>query len=347
MTDRIREKMSELHRGSSALARQVCNVVFPLQRMIAGLISAGLSSGAQLDRQLRAWNGVIPGQSDPIYQEFLRQEIEYWRNPAHGDEDSLVDNDEHPQRSQQLREYYNRIVTGSPQLTKLEMLRRRGPFEHALALGHLPGLEAMVASGLARKWTFNSITGRFIGAMTGQDNVTFINEDLNFASLAENRYDLIVCDGVLHHLVHLDSLVAQVNRALTSNGIFFVNEYIGEERFRWRNEKRSYVNTLLAELPLNCLAHKFTSVDVIHFARLSPFEAVTSTQIPSLLDAHLTPVEKVRKGYGVLFPALLFLKPRYLTTDNAIVARLIEADEDSLAHGVLPAALSGIFGKKQ
>ena len=56
---------------------------------------------------------------------------------------------------------------------------------------------------------------------------------------------------MLHHIVNIEHLLAQVARALTPNGVFFVMEYMGEERFKWTPEKTRFLNGLLADLPLS------------------------------------------------------------------------------------------------
>jgi SAM-dependent methyltransferase len=332
---------------ASRVSQAISRLTFPLQKAIASLTARKFSSWARNDRWLnqlgRRGERIILSKTDPTYQAFLKSEIEYWQKPARGDTQTIHGNDEHPNRSRKLREYWNELVTGSPRLSKIEMLSQMGPFENALTLGHFPGLEEIMAGSVAKRWTFNSITGRFADAQAGRP-VTIIREDLNFANFKENEYDLIVCEAILHHIVNLDHLLSQINRALTPDGRFVVIDYVGEERFLWKEEKRRFINGLLAQIPLKYVSHQFAGIDSIHFTSLSPFEAVTSTRIPGALKEHVG-LGEMREGYGVLFPALLFLKARYLSEDNPIIDLLIEADRESKKYGVQPSAVAGVFTK--
>jgi SAM-dependent methyltransferase len=331
---------------SSSLTRRLCRTVHPVQSLAASVLAGCFSDCARFDRWRSAHpGGRVPNQADPAYQGYLKKEMEYWRNPPHGDEETVHGNDEHPRRHLRLREHWNRLITGSPDKDKVRMLRERGPFDHALALSHCPGLEALMAAGVAERWTYNSITGRFTGLPLSEDRVTVVTEDLNFVQLEECAYDLIIGEGVLHHIVNADNLMIQVNRALRPDGIFYVMEYVGEERFKWRPEKRRYLNGLLATIPLEYLRYKFASVDIIRLGRLSPFEAVTSTRIPDLLAEYLSPIEE-RTGYGVLFPALEFLKERYLVQENPALDLLLQADQECERHNVLPSTLVGMYQKR-
>lgn len=338
--------METLTPRSSWFDRAIARVAFPAQRVIADWTTCKLSDWAKNERWLNqlAMEGSrrIPDKADPIYQHFLQREIAYWQKPAYGDTETVYAED-HPDRHPKLRAYWNKLVSGSEDECLTEMLQRMGPFGKAIALGHFDGLEAAMAGGVAHHWTFNSITGRF--TVAAPENASIVSEDLNFARLKENEYDLIVCVGILHHIVNLDDLLAEVNRALSPGGRFVVVEYIGEERFYWSKEKREYINRILASLPPKYQRFPFAGLDAIHLGRLSPFEAVSSTRIPAALERHLQCLES-RQGYAVMFPTLQFLKARYLSQDTPVIDLLIQADREAGEHGVQPAVLSGVYGKR-
>lgn len=321
---------------------------YPLQNGIANLTSRKFSDWAKADQWLNQsldnGNLHISSKDDTTYQAFLKKEIEYWQKPAHGDSQTLHGDEDHPDRNPKLREYWNRFLSGSPALSTVAMFKEMGTFDKALTLGHFAGMEEIMSSGVAKHWTFNSITGRFTDSSEARDTA-IISEDLNFASFKEDEYDLIVCSAILHHIVNIDQLLAEINRALKPGGRFVVLDYIGEERFCWKEEKRKYINDLLANIPPKYLRFPYASIDAVHLTRLSPFEAVTSTRLPELLEEHLDPIE-VRKGYGVLFPTLQYVRERYLSEDNPILERLIQADHDSIEAGLQPSALSGVYQKR-
>lgn len=327
--------------------RTFSRMVYPIQKSIVDLTSCKFSTWVEnerwLDQLADSNERRIPSKTDPTYQAFLKKEIEYWSDSEFGNTET-VRCEEHPDRNKKLRAYWNELITGSPDVSRAEMFHRMGPFDQAMTLGHFGGLEQLVASSVAKQWTFNSLTGRFTDSIEMQ-NASLISEDLNFANFKENTYDLIVCEAMLHHLVNVDDLLATINRALTPNGRFVVLDYIGEERFLWKEEKRKYINNILANIPPKYQKYPFAGIDAVHFVRLSPFEAVTSSRIPELLERHLQPIE-VRKAYGVLFPLTQFLRDRYLSEDNPVVDLLIQADRDASQYGVQPSAISGVFQKR-
>lgn len=324
------------------------SVSFPTLRKMAALTTFRFSAWAKNEAWIRqlARNGErqIPNQSDPTYQAFLKKEIAYWQKPAHGDTGQIYGNEEHPARNPKLRAYWNTLMSGSPTVSRVDMLRRLGPVDKALTLGHFHGLEEVMASGVAKHWTFNSITGRFTDGAPTQ-GVAITSEDLNFACFKENEYDLIVSMAILHHIVNVDQLLEQINRALTPNGRFVVLDYIGEERFQWREDKRQFINGLLRRIPPKYLRFPFAGIDAVHLGRLSPFEAVTSTRLPAAFERHLRPLE-VRTGHAVLFPTAQYLRARYLSEDNPIVDQLIEADREATQLGLQPAAIAGVYAKR-
>ena len=61
----------------------------------------------------------------------------------------------------------------------------------------------------------------------------FIRSDLNFARLPERAYDVIWSSGCLHHIVNLEHLFAEVERALRPGGLFAFRDYVGERRMQF------------------------------------------------------------------------------------------------------------------
>jgi len=54
--------------------------------------------------------------------------------------------------------------------------------------------------------------------------------DLNFAELQPDSFDFILCHGILHHLINLEFILAQINRALTRDGIVLIYELRGRRQ---------------------------------------------------------------------------------------------------------------------
>lgn len=111
-------------------------------------------------------------------------------------------------------------------------------------------------------------------------------------------------DQSLHHFAHLESLYANVHRALKPDGYFVLNEYIGPSRFQWTDRQLEAANALLSVLPpryrlrwqdhsLKRRVHRPSRLSMILF---DPSEAVESDKIVPNLDKFFTIVE--RRDYG-------------------------------------------------
>ena len=60
-------------------------------------------------------------------------------------------------------------------------------------------------------------------------SVTYHAADLNTLELPPDAYDIIAVKGTLHHLPHVDHIVAQMQRALRPGGLLWVSDSDGEE----------------------------------------------------------------------------------------------------------------------
>jgi len=144
---------------------------------------------------------------------------------------------------------------------------------------------------------------------------------------------LILCHGVLHHLIKLEHVLYQINRALKSNGLFLVYEYIGESRWQFDEER------------LEFLRRHFTG---IRFNRppawsVRGFESIRSGDLLSLIQAQFgdKTVRAVLYG-GAYFPFII-------TTTGEADDRLCEVialDEEISSDGSLAACYHmGLYRK--
>ncbi len=59
------------------------------------------------------------------------------------------------------------------------------------------------------------------------DCISYVCADLNNSDWAEDKYDLVIAYGALHHLENLDMVLDGVYRCLNPGGLLFSHEYIG------------------------------------------------------------------------------------------------------------------------
>jgi 2-polyprenyl-3-methyl-5-hydroxy-6-metoxy-1,4-benzoquinol methylase len=60
-------------------------------------------------------------------------------------------------------------------------------------------------------------------------SVTYAPVDMNHLQLPAETYDIIVVKGVLHHLINLDHVIAEIRKALKPGGLLWVDDTNGDE----------------------------------------------------------------------------------------------------------------------
>lgn len=82
----------------------------------------------------------------------------------------------------------------------------------------------------------------------GYDNVTYVAADLNTDSF-EGQFDYIIAEGVLHHIVNIESCLKMLSSILKPNGYFILVEFEGPVRFQLPEHQVRWINAALGILP--------------------------------------------------------------------------------------------------
>ncbi len=193
---------------------------------------------------------------------------------------------------------------------------------HLLGTGFAPSFEAVELSPAANRCA-GERDGR-IGALSG---------DLNFVQLPERRYDFILCHGILHHLINLEHVLGQIDRALTSDGVLLVYEYVGENRWQFGSARLEAVGRAV---PGACIRSPRR-----HAVR--GFESVRSGDLLGLLDHQFGARCERAVGYGgVYFPFVVGADDRAMH----LIDGVIRADEAAAQSGELtPCYHMGVYRK--
>jgi SAM-dependent methyltransferase len=80
------------------------------------------------------------------------------------------------------------------------------------------------------------------------ENVRFVLADLNTDQF-EGHFDLIVAEGVLHHLKNLDACLQRLHSALSAEGLLIAVEFEGPFRFQLPDQQVQWINAALNVLP--------------------------------------------------------------------------------------------------
>ncbi|MCB0993845.1 MAG: methyltransferase domain-containing protein, partial [Acidimicrobiales bacterium] len=139
--------------------------------------------------------------------------------------------------------------------------------------------------------------------------ITYSHGDLNDLVLEEDRFDLVVARGCLHHVLRLEHLADQIATTLRPGGVLWVDDYVGETQFQYDDERLEVVNYLLALLPERYRYDVVNQrlVEQVHRREpgnlSSPFESIRSGDI---LDVFLDRFEVVA---GHQYRSVLHLVP--------------------------------------
>lgn len=77
-----------------------------------------------------------------------------------------------------------------------------------------------------------------------EGRIEFYKEDFFTSEYRNMKFDLVFWDNSLHHMPDVYDAVKVSKEVLKQDGIFFCNDYIGESRFQWSDEKLNYVNQI-------------------------------------------------------------------------------------------------------
>jgi SAM-dependent methyltransferase len=243
---------------------------------------------------------------DPTYRQTAAAEAEFWSRPHPFGLESLEKTDgEGP-----VDRYVNERFTGNPQLGWHETIAGCQQFRRGLMLGTTAlKLEARILEmNPALHLTFIDISAGPLQRRTEAFAQRFPGRvatrvaDLNFLALEPNSVDLVVSSGTVHHVTNLEYLAAQIDRALTPEGWFFLQDYVGEPRFMPSAEKKRVFETIYTRDLLR--QHGRQQGLIWHDSSdLSPFCAIRSNEILAVLRQHLREVD-VHTASALVIPLL-------------------------------------------
>lgn len=242
--------------------------------------------------------------TDPEYRRLAAAEAEYWAQPHPFGLESV----ERTQADGPVDRWANARFTDDPRIPWEQTVAARGPFRRGLVLGtsaldvearllatnpdlHLTFVD-ISPGALARRQTI--LGARFPGRVATE------TADLNFVELSPASFDVIASSASIHHVINLEHLADQINRALTPDGWFFLQDYVGEPRFQFEPEKRRVVERFVEEATppeRRCEMRWMDESD------LSPFCGLRSDEVLPVMRSHLRE-ESVRTA-GALSVALM------------------------------------------
>ncbi len=185
-----------------------------------------------------------------------------------------------------------------------------GTGEHELVFAQLGGFHSIQAYDISLERVERAYEKA--QQMKLGDVIDFHIGDVGKIDYSEEQYDVAWVNQSLHHCSPVSTVLARINRALKSDGLFFVNEFVGPCRFQWTARQLEAIEALLTLLPQSYRREWGTGrvkTTVVRPSRLSmvlsdPSEAPESAQIPELLRRTFEIVEF--KEYGGTLLHMLF-----------------------------------------
>ncbi len=235
-----------------------------------------------------------------------------------------------------VRKRWNRLISGDSQIDSYEYMCRKywahkkslralvlgcGEGSRVLRWAETHKFDCIDAYDLSESRIQSAVD---LAGKKGYGNViNFYVEDVFKIKAPENFYNVIICEGSLHHFSPLDTILSRVNYFLKPDGDFVVNEFVGPTRFQWTNRQMEIVNALLAIFPTQYKTlwnSRYTKLELIRPGKLSmilkdPSEAIESSRILPLLKNIFNVVEI--KGYGgtILHLLLSGIAHHFLSSD--------------------------------
>lgn len=152
--------------------------------------------------------------------------------------------------------------------------------------------------------------------------------DVNTTSLPPETFDLIFSNHSLHHFLELEHVMTQVHDALTPNGLFILEEFVGPTQFQWTDAQIDVVRTLMALIPEELRMLRWNAVKpyegrptVADVVAASPFESIRSAEIVPLFQRFFRVIEL--RPLGGTLQHLLY---------NGIVHNFTLDRRDAIAH---------------
>lgn len=181
--------------------------------------------------------------------------------------------------------------------------------------------------------------------------------DVNTASLPAAHYDLIFSCHSFHHFLELEAVMEQVHQALTPQGFFVLEEYVGPTQFQWTDAQMNVVKSLLSLLPARYRILPWQAIkqqegrprrkDVV---AASPFESIRSADIYPLFQRYFDVV--LLRPLGGTLQHLLYngIMQNFAPADEAAsryIRGIFMLEDQLIEAGLLPSDFMLLIGRRK
>lgn len=172
----------------------------------------------------------------------------------------------------------------------------------------------------------------------------------------EGRFDLVVANGVIHHLEGLERIFDLIDQVLTDNGLLYLDEYVGPSRFQWTDQQLRIINRLLDRLspelrhdlvlPELGVRPEVTRPAVSELIAADPSEAARSAEIRNLLRDRFQVIEERPWGGAIVHQLFNRIMGNFSGHDD-LVRVIMELDAILTDEGVVDSDfLWGVYARR-
>ncbi len=204
--------------------------------------------------------------------------------------------------------------------------------------------EEIVAIDLSPK----VLEGARASAAAVHAQVRYLQADMNRLPVGQpgfepGSYDAVLGVSSVHHCAELEHLYASVSTLLAPRGWFYLDEYVGPDRFQWPDHQVRCMNQLLDLLPERLrttrdgrLKGNLWRPSIEEVAAVDPSEAVRSSELLPLLEPWFEVLERRPYGGAILRVVLADIAQNFGdAAAEPYLQSLIEAEEDLFRMGRL------------
>lgn len=278
-----------------------------------------------------------------VYEQMAKRESEVWG--------AILPEWERSQAKAEDMAASAELRVGRHQAGLVNVAQERGlKFQRGLTLGSGAGrLErSLLKAGICA--SFHGIDVAAEAVKTAQETaareglpLTYEVGDLNFITLPESTYDLVVAQTSLHHVLQLEHVAEQVHKTLRRGGYFWVHDFIGETQGQYDEKRLQLVNQVLKCLPEKFRQNKVSGRLVQQVRRpmpgglMSPFECIRSAEIVPVLEHWFTIEWKAEFGAFMQLVAPPGTRAAYLENEDtkALFETLLLLDRTCIDAGVV------------
>lgn len=184
----------------------------------------------------------------------------------------------------------------------LVSLRAPKPRENVLELGCLTGKK--IRSIRAKKqYGIDIAEGAIAEGKKLYPELDLRVMDLNAPTPIGVKFDLIMVNGVLHHIANLEACADWIVEHLSPRGVLIASEYTGPVRYRYSRAEVAAINEAVALLPAD-LRETFDPASLNKKLAADPSESIRSRDIANTLRAAGLDVQELPYGGNSLQRAL-------------------------------------------